>query len=308
MSLYLTIDIGTSSAKVALFEQGGTLLTSNSSSYPVYYPQPGWAEQNTEDWWSATQGLCKKVLREAGYPPLRSVCISGQAPLCVPVDRRGHALRPAILWLDRRSHPQVKWLRDRLGGDPANGNRLDSYFGGLKWLWFLQNEPYLYRKTWKILQANGFVLYRLTGVEAIDPSHAGLCSPCFNLRERNWDEETCEKMGLDIRKLPTVHPSTQIVGQVSLQASTLTGIPSGTPVVCGGADFACACLGAGAMERGSAAMMLGTAGNLLVPAPKRTDDRLLNTVHLTGEGLSLGGVLAGGAVQCLSGVRRHGRA
>jgi len=42
--------------------------------------------------------------------------------------------------------------------------------------------------------------------------------------------------------------------------------------------------------------MLGTAGNLLVPEPAKMDPRVFNTVHVTGEKLSLGGVMAGGAV------------
>jgi xylulokinase len=87
------------------------------------------------------------------------------------------------------------------------------------------------------------------------------------------------------------------VGHITRSAADATGIPAGTPVVCGGGDFACACLGAGVSGGGSAAMMLGTAGNLLVPGPGKNDPRLINTVHVTGEPLRLGGVMAGGAVR-----------
>jgi xylulokinase len=104
-------------------------------------------------------------------------------------------------------------------------------------------------------------------------------------------------MGLDIEKFPALHVSNQVVGRVSAKAAEATGIPANTPVVCGGGDFACACLGAGVLQPGQAAMMLGTAGNLLVPATPRMDERLFNTVHVTGETLSLGGVLAGGSVR-----------
>jgi len=209
-------------------------------------------------------------------------------------------LRPAILWLDRRATAQVHWLQAHLGRDEAervSGNTLDSYFGGPKWLWFGQNEPDLLAKTWKILQANSFVILRLTGEVAIDPSQAGLCSPCFNLRGRRWDDDVCTLMGIDGELLPPIHPSHAVVGDVTPAAAAATGLPVGTPVVCGGGDFACACLGAGVVGRGAAAMMLGTAGNLLVPAADASDPRLLNTIHVTGDRLSLGGVLAGGAVR-----------
>ena len=296
---YLTFDIGTSSTKVSLFKQDGSFWLSKSAGYPIVYPRPSWAEQDPRDWWRTASGLCKALLAEAGNPSVRGVCVSGQAPLCVPVDRSGAPLRPAILWLDRRAAPQADWLRARLGEETAirvSGNLLDPYYGGVKWLWFLQEEPELYARTWKIFQAQTYITYHLCGEAVTDPSHAGMCSPCFSLGERSWDEGVCEQMGLDIARLPVLRPSAEVVGGVSSAAAEVTGIPVGTPVVCGGGDYACACLGAGVAGgsgAGAAAMMLGTAGNLLVPGLERTDPRLINTVHLTGAGLSMGGVLAG---------------
>jgi xylulokinase len=104
-------------------------------------------------------------------------------------------------------------------------------------------------------------------------------------------------MQLDLDKLPTLIPSVSVIGQVTPAAATATGLKAGTPVVCGGGDFAAACLGAGVRDKGSAAMMLGTSGNLLVPDMQNLDSRLINTVHLSGEGLTLGAVYAGGSVQ-----------
>ena len=300
MKTYLALDIGTSSTKACLYGEDGILLGSHSAGYELTYPRPGWAEQNPEDWWKAVKTVCHKALSQADRSGLRSVCISGQAPLCVPVDRRGRTLRPAILWLDRRAASQVEQVRQALHDQPldlVSGNTLDSYFGGLKWAWFAQNEPELYAQTWKILQANSYVLLRLTGEAAIDHSQAGLCSPCYHLTQRAWNVTVCERIGLDVEKLPQIGYAWEVVGQVTRQAAESSGIPVNTPVVYGGGDFACACLGAGVLQRGSAAMMLGTAGNLLVPAPERTDPRLFNTVHVTGETLSLGGVLAGGSVR-----------
>lgn len=152
----------------------------------------------------------------------------------------------------------------------------------------------LFQRTWKLLQPNGYVIYHLTGETVIDPSQAGLCSPCFNLKTAAWDEAICREMGLALSVLPDVHPSRAIIGQVSAAAAQATGLPQGTPVVCGGGDFACACLGAGVTGPGRAAMMLGTAGNLLVPAAVAPDSRLLHTLHVTGGPLSFGGVMAGG--------------
>jgi xylulokinase len=299
MGMYLSIDIGSTSAKAALYRPDGTLAESQCASYPIQYPHPGWAEQNPDDWWNAARHCCHQLLHSISGEEICVVSISGQAPGCVPIDRQGKPLRLAIIWMDRRAVPQVELLRVRLGTNMAeeiSGNTLDSFFGGLKWAWFRQNEPQLYDKTWKLLQANNYVSHRLTGEISTDPSQAGLCSPCFNLRDRRWDPSICDRMGLDLEKLPPIFPSKGIIGQVTRAASVETGLPMGIPVICGGGDFACACLGAGVVEQGSAAMMLGTSGNLLVPGFPKTDPRLLNTIHVTGGSLSLGAVMAGGAV------------
>ena len=299
MKAYIVMDIGTSSTKVTLFSTDGCQLASLSSSYDVQMPDAGWAEQDPQVWWQVICQLCPKVLASAVGCEVMAVVVSGQTPSCVPVDYQGTPLLPAQLWLDRRSTPQVEWLRQHFGEERAqtvSTNRLDSYFGGVKWLWFIQTRPKLFERTWKILQANSYVIYKLTGRTVVDPSQAGLCSPCFDSTTGNWSTEVLDMMGLSMDKLPEVTPAVEIVGGIGTESARQTGLKSGTPVICGGGDFACSCLGAGVFSTGSAAMMLGTAGNLLIPNSPQGDSRLLNTFHVTGQRLSLGGVLAGGAI------------
>jgi xylulokinase len=298
----LAIDIGTSATKAALFSLAGELLAVQTQEYGVDHPQPGWAEQDPRAWWSAACRCTTRVMAEAGQPAVAAVAVSGQTPSLVAVDQQGQPLRPAVLWLDRRAHPQVAWLEAHLGGQAAiaaSGNLLDSYYGGVKWLWFRREEPQLYRQTWQIWQASSYLIYHLTGVPLLEVSQAGLCSPCFNLHTQSWDPFVCDRMGLDLGKLPPLVPATYIAGGITPQAARQTGIPAGTPVCAGGGDFALSCLGAGSPRPGSAVVMLGTAGNLLVPDPAGTDPRLINTRHVSGGGLSLGGVYSGGVVTWL---------
>jgi xylulokinase len=295
----LIIDIGTSSTKVSLFSVEGKLLNYHQQAYRVEHPKVGWAEQDPSIWWQAACQGSARIIREAGDPTIAAVTVSGQTPSCVPVDENGEALHSAILWLDRRASQQVSWLQKNLGLEDAvarTGNTIDSYYGGVKWLWFKQEEPDLYKRTWKIFQASSYVIYHLTNQAVLDYSQAGLCSPCFNLYRQEWDSEILKLMEIDLAKLPILGPANRVIGMVSDQAAHRSGIPAGTPVTTGAGDFAFSCLGAGVFESGAAVMMLGTAGNLLVPDPAVIDPRLINTIHVTGEKLSLGGVMAGAAV------------
>ena len=305
MNAYLSIDVGTSSTKVSAYDARGSLLLSRSAGYSVDVPRAGWAEQDPEDWWLAVCRIAPEVMAGITRHHVAAISVSGQAPLCVPVDSDGHALRKAILWLDRRATPQVDWLTEHIGEErclEVGANRLDSYFGGIKWLWFRQSEPELFDRTWKIMQANGFVSWHLTGEAAIDPTQAGLCSPCFDIATGAWDVAICDAMGIPLGMLPEIRPSTAVIGVVQADAARASGLPEGTPVVCGGGDFACACLGAGVIGRGSGALMLGTAGNLLMPGASNPDPRLLHTHDVAGAPLTFGGVMAGGNLSWFAGL------
>ena len=298
----LSIDVGTSSLKAVLYDTAGNVLAKESAGYSYSSPRPGWAEQDPRDWWDACRQTCRKLTASVSAN-IRAVSVSGQAPSCVPVDRQGEPVRPAILWLDRRADPQAKRLNrefaDLIHRSSAM-NTFDGYFGGIKWLWFRENEPDLYGRTWKILQANGFLIYHLTGQTVMDPGHAGICSPCLDESRLEWSPEICGLLGLSPDVLPEIHPAGEVIGKVTARAAQATGLAAGTPVVCGAPDFLCSFLGSGALQPNTASIMLGTAGNLMIPAPGRVDDRMLNTFYMDGRVISTGGVLAGGAVSWFS--------
>jgi D-xylulose kinase len=300
----LVADLGTSATKAGIFTLEGKELASATAEYPAVYPQPTWAEQDADLWWDAAITTIRGALEQAEVEPeaVKAVSISGQAPSCLAIDRHGDPLRPAIIWIDRRATEEVEWITENIGADEVRrvaGNYIDGYFGGPKWLWFRNKEPDLFDKTWKILQAHSYVIFKLSGVLVTDYSHAGLCSPCFDLQKKEWSQEMCEALGIPLSLLPELMPSHQIVGQVNAEGARASGLAEGTPIVCGGGDFACATLGSGVIEVGQAAQMLGTAGNLLVPMGETVDPdpKLLNTVHVTGDYLTLGSIYAGGVLQ-----------
>ena len=111
-SFLLGIDIGTSSTKTCLFTDEGTLVAEDSQEYKTVYPKPAWAEENPNDWLNASLKTAKNVLKRSkiNTGDIAGISISGLTPNCVPIDERGSPIRPAIIWIDRRSDQDHRTL------------------------------------------------------------------------------------------------------------------------------------------------------------------------------------------------------
>ena len=84
----LGIDIGTSACKVALFGKDGKVEATVSEGYPVYYPHPGWAEQNPDEWWEAVCKAIWTVISSSGVSPddIAGIGIDGQSWSAIAID------------------------------------------------------------------------------------------------------------------------------------------------------------------------------------------------------------------------------
>jgi xylulokinase len=297
MSL-LGLDIGTTGVRAAVWDEGGRLLADASASCGHDAPNPGWAEADAGAWWRACASLLEKVGAGTPLADVTGVCVTGQAPTAVLVDDSLAPLAPAILWLDTRAGAEA----DELG--------THAYYLGPKLLWLSRHRgDALTRARW-VLQSHAFLAARLTGVVATDPSTAALCLPLFDLAARAWLVEACARVGVRADQLPPVRFADEVLGHVTDEAARATGLRAGTPVAVGGGDFAAATLGAGVLGEGEACLMLGTAGNLLVPrSTPGTDPRLINAHHVGPRSwLSLGGTLSGGAQEWLRQAMSRGTA
>lgn len=292
----LGIDIGTTGVRAALFADDGTLVADASVACPHDAPRPGWAEADPEAWWRATARALREVATRASLADVKGVAAVGQAPTVVLVDAAGAAVRPAILWLDTRAEEEARELGTQ------------AYYLGPKLLWLARHEPKAFERARWMLESHAFVAQRLTGEVAVDASTAALSLPLFDLAAREWLPDAFTRVqdatngaGLQPGQVPRVRRAHEVLGAVTAEAARATGLRAGTPVVAGGADFAAATLGAGVVAEGEACLMLGTAGNLLVPKKAAgTDARLINAHHVgTDAWLSLGGTMSGGAQEWL---------
>jgi xylulokinase len=308
----LGIDVGTTGVRAAVVDDTGQIVAQAAEACPPDTRVSGRAEADPEAWWAAVSTALGRIASRTRLDDIAGIGVVGQAPTAVLVDGNAKPVRPAILWLDVRADEEARALESRLGpggAEAIGGNRSDAYFLGPKLAWLKAHEPRALEAASLIIPSHAFVVLQLTGEAACDPSVGMLCAPLFDASTQRWSEVGARAVGVDMAKLPCIASATAIAGHVTPRASQRTGLRPGTPVVTGGGDFAAAALGAGVIDEGQVGLMLGTAGNLLVPmtAP-RFDTRLIQSHHVgVDRWLALGGTLCGGALEwfreaCASGA------
>lgn len=307
MARLLGIDIGTTGVRAVVIDQRGQRLAGGAQPCLHETPGIGRAEADPESWWSATLAALAQVDAEVPLSTVDAVGVTGQAPTAALVDDIGHPLRRAILWLDVRAAEEARAIDASLGpgrAEAIGGNRMHAYYLGPKLAWLRSHEPRLLQSARWVLQSHAFIAMRLTGEVACDASTAMLCSPLFDAGRGAWSPEGASAVGIDPRILPRIATAHEVLGAITPGAAARTGLRAGTPVVAGGGDFAASALSAGVFEEGDACLMLGTAGNLLLPlARPRFDSRLVNSHHVGCDSwLALGGTLCGAALEWFRGT------
>jgi len=262
-SYILSHDLGTTGDKAVLFSSAGKLVANQFSSYPTYYPQLGWAEQDPNHYWQAFCNSTKTLLEKTKIKKIDIACVSfsGQMMAALPVDRKGKALRNSIIWADLRSTKQVEKFSQRIGADRIynlTGHRLSASYSAAKIMWLLDNEPDIYKNTFKFIHAKDYLAAQLTGRLVTDYSDASGMN-LLDINKLEWSEEILAATAIDKDKLPDIVESIEVIGKVSAGAARQSGLLEGTPVVIGGGDGACATCGSGVVHEGEAYIYLGTS-------------------------------------------------
>ena len=107
MNLYIGIDLGTSAAKLLLMDEGGNIKNAVTKEYPLEFPQPGWSQQNPEDWRKAVLEGIPELLQGFEASDVAGIGCGGQMHGLVILDEDNQVIRPAILWNDGRTAKQV---------------------------------------------------------------------------------------------------------------------------------------------------------------------------------------------------------
>ena len=255
------LDIGTTGCKSSVFDGTGTLLASASREYAVDIPHPNWAEQDGENVWRLAQESLREAIATAGAREVAAIGLSVQGEAVMPVDKRGRALRPAILGMDSRTGEQNAWLCERFGAQylfERTGMPVHTVNTLPKLLWLKQYEPDLWARADRFLLYEDFLIQKMVGQAVISRCLASR-TQLYDIPDDRWSPEILQAIDLDPQRLATVQPSGTAVGPMRAELAESLGLAKAPLVVTGGHDQACGALGVGLVRPGLAMDSTGTA-------------------------------------------------
>ena len=260
----LAVDLGTSATKVLLVDRSGTIIGRRRVPHTTSHPAPDAAEQDPDEWWAnltdAAQRLWEGI---SGSVSVAAISVTGQMHGLVVHDDRGSAIRPAIIWQDRRSTKTLPDLSKHLASTHAASISLG--YQAASWHWLVQRSPEVRAAARRLVLPKDEVIYRLTGEYLTDPSDA-IGTGWFNASTGSWNATVIEVAGGTVPMLPDVVPSGSIAGFLTARAAGALGLATGIPVVIAGGDAAVGAFGAGATDPATPLVMLSTGCQMLQPS------------------------------------------
>ncbi len=278
--LYIGIDLGTSAVKLLLMDETGDIKNIVSRAYPLEFPQPGWSQQNPEDWKAAVLEGLTELTAHCDRSQIAGIGCGGQMHGLVVLDENDRVIRPAILWNDGRSAKEVDWLNSVIGKDKLSrctGNIAFAGFTAPKLLWLREHEPDNFARISKIMLPKDYINYILTGVHCCDYSDAsGML--LLDVARKRWSEEMLALCGISAAQMPALYESYEAVGTLKPDVAALLDLPAAVKVCAGAGDNAAAAVGTGVVGEGGCNLSLGTSGTIFISSRTfKVDDH--NALH-----------------------------
>ncbi|MCE4956026.1 xylulokinase [Macrococcoides caseolyticum] len=299
MSYVLGIDLGTSSLKGILMNKQGDVVAESSSEYPLDTPKVGYSEQHPDYWILA----CEKVLTELSLKvsdfgeQLEAISFSGQMHSLVALGEDNRPVYPAILWNDVRTSEECQFIAKQLGTKlyDITKNRVLEGFTLPKIIWLQRHEPEVWEKVRKIMMPKDYLGYWFTGNFYTEYSDAA-GTLLLDIDQKAWSKEMLDQFHIDADILPELHESFGFVGQVREDIKMRFHLHNDVSVYAGGADNACAALGAGLTSE-TGLVSIGTSGvfSAIEPEAKNYEGQLHFFNHvIPDQYYSMGVTLAAG--------------
>lgn len=258
------VDSSTQSCKVELRRlSDGALVGSGSAAHPPASPPA--SEQAPESWWHALIQAFTAAMHSAGAGPndVESISVAAQCHGLVVLDERDNVIRPAKLWNDTTSTPELLELRSQIGDETLirrTGSLPTAAFTLSKVAWLARHEPNHFERVRRMLLPHDYLTFRLTNRAVTDRSEAS-GTAYFDAATNSYLTEHLDLIAKAdwLPMLPTVLGPQDVAGEVTTDALRQLGLRGTVLVGAGGGDQHAAALGLG-MNPGDVMYSFGTSG------------------------------------------------
>lgn len=277
MTCVVGIDIGTTSTIGILIRPPGEVLALVSRPVALRSPQPGWAEEDPEEWRSNVCAIVPELLKEASITAqdVRGIGVTGMLPAVVLLDGDGRLLRPSIQQSDGRCGEEVADLLAEMPEEDfvsVAGNGINQQLVSAKLRWIEKHEPEVFARIATVLGSYDYINWRLSGRHAVDRNWA-LEAGFLAVRENKLSNALIALAHVARSAIPPITASHEVLGGLTRQAADALGLVEGTAVVGGSADHIASAYATGITESGDVLLKFGGSTDILIATDKAVPDR-----------------------------------
>ena len=286
----LAIDHGTGGPKVAIVSIRGEVIDWAFQEVSLHVEKGGCVEQSPDDWWNAIVKTSKQVIEngKVSKDDIIGVCNSSQWSGTVALNKDGDLLHDCMIWMDTRGAVQIekfyksllqvsgyslskilKWIKRTGGGPSQSGKDPIAHI-----LWLKENMPDIYASTYKFLEPQDYVNFKLTGKIAASYAsiHMHWITDIRNINDIKYSKKLMKSLKVDPQKFPELKNSTDVLGTITSEFSNAVGLNRDAKVVMGAPDLHTATIGSGAVKDYETHIYIGTSDWVLCHVPfKKTD-------------------------------------
>ena len=283
----ISIDQGTTSSRVVLFDTKGFIQFISQYEFKQYFPRNGWVEHNPNEIWLTTLKALKHVIKKAkslkGH--ILTIGITNQRETTILWNKKtGKPIYNAIVWQDRRTQEYCKSLKNKNYENTfrkKTGLFIDPYFSATKIKWILDNV----KVSKKLLKTNNllfgtvdtFLIWKLTkGKQHLTEATNASRTMLFNINNNKWDNEILQKLKIPRSILPEVKNSADNFGKTDKRV-----IGKEIPISAVLGDQQAAAVGQACFEKGSIKSTYGTGAFVIMNTGSKkinSKNKLLTTI------------------------------
>ena len=283
----ISIDQGTTSSRVILFNTKGRIEFVSQYEFKQYFPKNGWVEHNPNEIWSTTLKALKNVINKANKirGHIISIGITNQRETTILWNKKtGKPIYNAIVWQDRRTQEYCKKLKNKKYENDfrkKTGLFIDPYFSATKVRWILDNV----KQSKKLLKSNNllfgtvdtFLIWKLTkGKQHLTEATNASRTMLFNINNNKWDHEILKKLNIPKSILPEVKNSADDFGKTDKKI-----IGKEIPISAVLGDQQAAAVGQTCFDKGSIKSTYGTGAFVIMNTGSKkinSKNKLLTTI------------------------------